>query len=515
MKQHFRLLSVLFTLAHYRVDTLLPVPKARRLLKIFVLLNPTAWFNHSAMTRGERLRLSLEKLGPIFVKFGQTLSTRPDLLPPDLIAELSKLQDQVPPFSGALVEDILRTAYGKPANEVFKDFSSTPLASASVAQVHTATLWAGEEVVIKIIRPEINTAIKSNIALLYFLAKIILKRWPDAKRLRPIEVVQEFEKTIFDELDMMREAANATQLRRNFIDSKIMYVPKVYWDYCQLNILVLERIHGVRISDIDTLKTLGTDMKKLAERGVEIFYSQVFRDKFFHADMHPGNLFVDVTDPADPKYIGVDFGIMGTLSDADQYYLARNFLAFFNRDYRQVAQLHIDSAWVPSNTRVDEFEAAVRTVCEPIFNKPLSDISFAMVLIRLFQVAERFQMPVQPQLVLLQKTLLNVEGLGRQLYPDLNLWETAKPHLEALMKKQLGLRGFLQKLRERLPLWLEVLPDLPLLLQQNLHSKPQQEKLQTEIANLQTQQNKLFNSRRRWRWASGILIVLIVILLFV
>ncbi len=515
MTKRLRLLSILWTLAHYRIDTLLPKSKAQRWLKLFVLINPTAWFNNLHVTRGQRLRLALEKLGPIFVKFGQTLSTRPDLLPADLITELSKLQDQVPPFSGSLVLRILQQAYGKPAQTVFQDFSIEPLASASVAQVHAATLLTGEDVIVKIIRPDIKDVIEYDIYLLYFLAKQLLKRWPDAERLKPVEVVREFEKTIFDELDMMREAGNASQLRRNFINSPIMYVPKIYWDYCNTNVLVMERIHGIRVSDIETLKSLGVDMKKLAERGVEIFYSQVFRDKFFHADMHPGNIFVDATDPADPKYLGVDFGIMGTLSDEDQYYLAQNFLAFFNRDYRKVAQLHIDSGWVAPETRVDEFEAAVRTVCEPISNKPLSQISFAIVLIRLFQVAQRFNMVVQPQLVLLQKTLLNVEGLGRQLYPDLNLWETAKPYLESVMKKQLGIRGFFKKVYERVPMWLEALPDLPQLIHKNLQHNLNTDAQQKQLALLQQLLFVKTKSLKRWRWAFGILLAIFLTLVFI
>ncbi len=455
-----RLLYVTWILAYYRIDKLVPLRSLKLFLSPFILINPYAWFNHMPEQRGRRLRLTLEKLGPIFVKFGQMLSTRPDLIPEDIVNELEKLQDQVPPFASTLAIAILEDTYQQPIANVFASFDPQPLASASVAQVHAATLKSGEDVIVKIIRPQIETTIAADIRLLYSVARFLQCFWRLGNRLRLTELVAEFDKTLTHELDMQREAANAAQLKRNFSQSTIIHIPAVYWDYIHRNILVMERIYGVRISNISELKARGVDMKKLAEHGIEIFYTQVFRDKFFHADMHPGNVFVDIKDPANPTYCAVDFGIMGSLSDDDQYYLAMNFLAFFNRDYRQVAQLHIDSGWVPANTRVDEMESAIRTVCEPIFNKPLNEISYGKVLVRLFQVAQQFEMVIQPQLLLLQKTLLTVEGLGRQLYPELNLWETAKPHLENIMRNQMGWRGLWHKLKQRLPMWLEEIPEL-------------------------------------------------------
>tara|TARA_R110000868_G_scaffold10639_1_gene51563 strand:- start:4565 stop:5995 length:1431 start_codon:yes stop_codon:yes gene_type:complete len=468
MKNLFRLIHVAWILSRYRIDTVLKGTGAAWLLKCFVLFNVPAWFRGQEASRGERVRLALESLGPIFVKFGQVLSTRPDLFPEDIVKELIKLQDRVPPFSPELALQIVETAYGKPADQVFKKFDSESLASASIAQVHAATLLDDSDVIVKIVRPNITKVIKKDVRLLFSIAKLARRFLPDGKRMRPVDVIKEFERTIYDELDMQREAANCSQLRRNFDNSDLLYVPKIYWDYVRPNILVQERIYAARINDIEALRDMGCNMKKLAEDGVAIFYTQVFRDKFFHADMHGGNILVDITDPKSPKYCGIDFGIMGSLTDDDQYYLAMNFLAFFNQDYRRVAQLHIDCGWVPATTRVDELESAIRTVCEPIFNKPLSEISYAKVLMRLFQVARRFDMEVQPQLVLLQKTLLNVEGLGRQLYPELNLWETAKPHLESIMKNQIGIRGLLHKVKQRLPYWLEELPEIPGLIHQAL-----------------------------------------------
>ena len=397
-------------------------------------------FPKKEIARGESLRLMIEKLGPIFVKFGQLLSTRRDLLPDDIAEELAKLQDQVPPFPGHIAKAIIEKTYGKPLAEYFIDFDETPLASASIAQVHTATLRDGSSVIIKVLRPNIFKIIQRDISLMYIGATLVRRFWKQSRRLKPVEIVAEFERTTYDELDLMREAANASQLRRNFMHSEKMYVPQIYWEYAQRNVMVMERIHGVRISDIATLKAAHTDMKKLAEHGVEIFFTQVLRDSFFHADMHPGNLFVDINDPNHPKYIGVDFGIMGSLSPFDQRYIAENLLAFFKRDYRQVAVLHVESGWIPSTTRIDQFESAIRTVCEPIFEKPLKDISFGQLLLRLFQTADRYEMEIQPQLLLLQKTLLSIEGLGRQLYPDLDLWSTAKPFLEDWMNKQYGFR---------------------------------------------------------------------------
>lgn len=406
-------------------------------LRFMSYLNPFNFFRRKK-SRGESIRTALEELGPIFVKFGQLLSTRRDLLPDDIADELAKLQDRVPPFPGIQARQIVEKSFNKNIFEIFSRFDENPLASASIAQVHVATLLDGTDIVVKIRRPNIEKIIRHDIAILYFVAELTERFWKQGRRLHPIGLVTEFEQTILDELDLMREAANATQLRRNFLDSEMMYVPKIYWSYTRHNVMVMERIYGIPIADVASLINNNTNMKKLAEYGVEIFFTQVFRDSFFHADMHPGNLFVDCTNPDNPKYIGVDFGIMGTLSPADQRYLAENLLAFFNRDYRRVAILHVQSGWVPPQTRIDQFESAIRTVCEPIFERPIRDISFGQLLLRLFQTAERFQMEVQPQLMLLQKTLLAIEGLGRQLYPDLNLWETAKPFMTRWMRKQRG-----------------------------------------------------------------------------
>jgi len=430
------------------------------------LLRPIAWMRKILPRRkptqplGVRLRLALEELGPIFVKFGQMLSVRPDLLDPEVAGELAKLQDQVPPFAGTVAVETLERAFGRKVADLFAEFDTTPLAAASIAQVHTARLSDGQAVVVKVLRPNVAALIARDVEVLYAVARLAEAYWPEARRLHPREIVAEFEKTLGNELDLMREAANAAQLERNFAGSNLLYVPKVYWDYCRPNVLTLERIFGVQVDDMAALRAAGTDIRRLAENGVEIFFTQVFRHNFFHADMHPGNIFVDVTDPRAPKYVAVDFGIVGTLDERDQNYLAENFLAFFRRDYRRVAALHIDSGWVPPGTRLDELEAAVRSVCEPIFNKPLKDISFGLVLLRLFHTARQFNMDVQPQLVLLQKTLLAIEGLGRQLYPELDLWTTAKPVLEEWMRERHDPRTQLKKLIEA---WPEISEDLTLL----------------------------------------------------
>jgi ubiquinone biosynthesis protein len=430
------------------------------------LFRPLAWlgrllaFGRRREPLGVRLRKALEELGPIFVKFGQALSVRPDLLPPEVALELAKLQDQVPPFAGAEAEAALAAAFGKPVDEVFVDFAREPLAAASIAQVHAARLPDGQAVVVKVLRPNVAALILRDVEVLYAIATLAERYWPEARRLHPIEVVAEFERTLAVELDLMREAANAAQLKRNFAGSDLLYVPEIYWDYCRPSVLTMERIVGIQVDDIEALRAAGTDIRRLAENGVEIFFTQVFRHNFFHADMHPGNIFVDVTNPAQPKYVAVDFGIVGTLDERDQHYLAENFLAFFRRDYRRVATLHVDSSWVPAGTRVDELEAAVRAVCEPIFNKPLKDISFGLVLLRLFQTARQFNMEIQPQLVLLQKTLLAIEGLGRQLYPELDLWKTAKPVLEQWMRERRDPRT---QLKQLIAAWPEITDDLALL----------------------------------------------------
>ncbi|MFC3094824.1 ubiquinone biosynthesis regulatory protein kinase UbiB [Alteromonas sediminis] len=418
---------------------------------------------HKHATPGARARLALQALGPVFVKFGQMLSTRRDLLPDEIANELAKLQDQVPPFDTQASIKIIKQALELDDLEsVFSEFDATPLASASIAQVHAAKLKeSGESVVVKVLRPDIRKTINDDMRLLTSIAHVVERGLPDGKRLRPVEVVMEYEKTVVDELDLLRESANGIQLRRNFEGSDSLYVPKIYSDLCRKNVLVMERIYGIPISDVDALLKQNTNMKRLAEKGVEVFFTQVFRDSFFHADMHPGNIFVSRENPHDPKYIGIDFGIVGTLNSEDKRYLAENFIAFFNRDYRKVAQLHADSGWVPYDTNIDEFEVAIRTVCEPIFQKPLAEISFGNVLIQLFNTARRFNMVVQPQLVLLQKTLLYVEGLGRQLYPQLDLWQTAKPFLERWMKQQIGFNAMASKIKDNLPFWSEKLPEMP------------------------------------------------------
>ena len=457
--QIFRLLYINFVLLRHGLDEIILATHLFRPFRFLYYIAPWNWLPRKREPRGVRIRETLEELGPIYVKFGQILSTRQDLLPDDIAAELQHLQDRVPPFPGVQARKIIEASYNKPIESVFLNFQEVPLASASIAQVHTAQLLDGTDVVIKVLRPNIRQHITRDIRLLHTIARMAERYWEPGHRLHPCDVVVEFEKNLYDELDLLREAANASQLRRNFSDTNVLYVPEVYWPHCRKDIMVMERINGIQISDIDALRANGIDLKTLSERGVEIFFTQVFRHNFFHADMHPGNLFVGY----DGRYMAVDFGIMGTLNPVDQRYLAENFMAFFNRDYRRVAELHVESEWVPSGTRVDEFESAIRTVCEPIFEKPLKEISFGNVLVHLFQTARRFNMEVQPQLVLLQKTLLNIEGLGRRLYPDLDLWKTAKPFLERTMKEQIGPRSFLRNVKESLPAWSNNLPDMPIL----------------------------------------------------
>ena len=468
-----RLYTIQKVLLKYGIDQLLLDIKPSLTLKVLSSLSPDRWINNDtrSLPRGERLRLALEQLGPVFVKFGQMLSTRRDLLADDIATELALLQDRVPPFSSDESVTNIERSLDAPVQELFSQFELQPLASASVAQVHAAVLHSGEQVVVKVLRPDIRTTIERDLSLMFLLADMAASFWSEGKRLRPREVVSEYEKTIYDELDMQREAANAAQLRRNFKDSEELYVPEVYWDYTHGDVIVMERISGVPISEIDELHAAGVDMKKLAERGVNIFFTQVFRDNFFHADMHPGNIFVSVVEPHNPSYIAVDFGIVGTLTEEDRHYLSQNMLAFFEQDYYRVARLHIDSGWVPADTRVEEFESSIRTVCEPIFEKPLEEISFAQVLLRLFQTARRFKMEVQPQLVLLQKTLLNIEGLGRQLYPQLDLWQTARPVLKGFMLEQNSPLTVLREIRNNAPYWGRMLPHMPGLVHQFLLSR--------------------------------------------
>lgn len=464
-----RLYKVLKTFLNHGLDDLIPTrfwPWYMRLWRLSLFWIPN---RHKQKPRAERLRLALESLGPVYIKFGQMLSTRRDLMPDDIAQELTKLQDKVPPFDGKAARASIERSLGGPLEQWFSDFDEKPLASASIAQVHTARLKdSGAEVVLKVIRPGIGKIMSADVELMSTFAAIAAKVMPDGRRLKPKEVVREYQKTLFDELDLLREAANAIQLRRNFDGSDSLYVPEVYPDLCRKRLLVMERIYGIPVADVETLKANGTNLERLAEKGVEVFFTQVFRDSFFHADMHPGNIFVAYENPENPKYIGIDCGIVGTLAKEDKRYLAENFVAFFNRDYRKVAELHVDSGWVPFDTSVDEFEVAIRTVCEPIFEKPLAEISFGQVLVNLFNTARRFNMEVQPQLVLLQKTLLYIEGLGRQLYPQLDLWKTAKPFLEDWLKDQMGPKAMLRHIKSNLPFWGEKLPELPDLLYDNL-----------------------------------------------
>lgn len=456
-----RLAQINIVLLRHGLDEVLFATRWFRPFRFLRVFMPWAWFERQQRPRGERIRTALEDLGPIFVKFGQIISTRRDLLPPDIAAELARLQDRVPPFPGEEARAIIEAEYQQPLDGWFAHFDIEPMASASIAQVHAARLHDGQDVVVKVVRPGIEQAIARDLGVLYLFARLAQRYWSEGFRLRPVEVIREFDNTLHDELDLMREAANATQLKRNFRDSDLLYVPEVHWSGTHRRVMVMERIHGVQISDIEGLHRAGVDMKVLAERGTEIFFTQVFRDSFFHADMHPGNVFVDVSDPANPRYVAVDFGIMGSLNPVDHRYLADNFMAFFNRDYRRVAELHVESGWVPADTRIDEFESAMRTVCEPIFERPLGEISLGALLMRLFQTGRRFDMEIQPQLVLLQKTLLAIEGLGRQLYPELDLWDTGKPYLERWMRDQVGPAAFLKKTRQELPHMAETLPTLP------------------------------------------------------
>lgn len=464
IKQFLRLLYIQHILAKNGLERLIVDIHLFAPFRFITYLNPWNWFRKKHLTRGEALRQSLEQLGPLFVKFGQALSTRPDILPDDVAQELCKLHDNVPPFPSDQALDIIAKAYGQSAWDVFAEFDPIPLASASIAQVHAATLKSGEDVVVKILRPGMRAIMDSDIGILKKIAGLAERYWKESGRYKPRQVVAEFERTLLNELNLQHEAANGSQLRRNFENSPLLYIPEIYWDYVRPNVLVMERIYGIPVTSIERLRAHHINVKKLAETGVEIFFTQVFRDCFFHADMHPGNIFVSPEHPDNPQYMCVDFGIIGTINEVDQRYLAENLLAFFNRDYRRVAQLHIESGWVRKNIVVEEFESAIRMVCEPVFEKPLKDISFAYLILQLFHVARQYHMEVQPRLVLLQKTLLAVEGLGRQLDPDLDLWQTAKPFLEKWVKDRVSFKRLLQNSRTNLPFFVEQLPHMPRLL---------------------------------------------------
>ncbi len=495
MGSSFRLLKILRVLFSERVDELLPQPK-KGILKALTWLMPSVKTKRS---RGERLRDALQTLGPVFVKFGQMLSTRRDLLPLDISGPLAELQDRVRPFPGDVSKGIIERNLGCSVDEVFSEFDAEPMASASVAQVHAARLKTGEEVIVKVIRPKIEKVIEEDLKLMMTIAKFVEKNFLDGKRLKLVQVVTDYRMTILDELDLMREAANTALIRRNFADSPICYVPQIYWDYTRRDVMVEERIYGVPISRLDIFKDKKVNMKKLAERGVEIFFTQVFDHSFFHADMHPGNVFVDISDPENPIYKAIDFGIVGTLDPESQAYLAQNLIAFFDRDYRAVAELHVESGWVPKDTNIGDFESAIRTVCEPIFQKPLGEISFGVLLLRLFEVARRFQMEVQPQLVLLQKTLLNIEGLGRELYPELDLWQTGKPFLERWVKERLGPKGIIDYAKRNVSRWAVQFPALT----NTLLSTPK--RLETLEINQQRQANAMTHlaqeAKRRMLWS--------------
>jgi ubiquinone biosynthesis protein len=452
-------------------------------LRLIGWLSPWLWLRgKSSGNRGLRLRLALEELGPVYVKFGQAVSTRRDLLPPDIADELVKLQDQVPPFSGEIARQIAMDSLGKPLEQLFRSFDTEPLAAASIAQVHAATLLDGREVVVKILRPQMREVIQRDVEVLYALADLADRYSRELARLRPREIVREYENTIMDELDLMREAANAAHLKRNFAGDPKLHVPEVHWDLCRGNVMVMERIRGIPIGDIERLRSLGVNFRKLAENGVAIFFTQVFRHNFFHADMHPGNIFVLADNPDEPRYAAVDFGIMGVLDPRDQEYLAQNFLAVFERDYRRVAALHIDSGWVPHDARIDEMEAAIRTICEPIFDRPLKDISFGVVLLRLFEALRRFDARIQPQLILLQKTLFNIEGLGRQLYPELDIWKTANPILREWMREKHHPFNVAKRLWKQMPELLQALESGPTAMRMELVARSRPKPSEAEFA---------------------------------
>ena len=464
MKSALRALRIGRVLLRYRLDDLLDDTPAERWLKLMRPFVPRASAQVASLSRGERLRLALQELGPIFVKFGQILSTRRDLVPPDIAEELTHLQDRVAPFDGVRARDIVQQALGRDVAEAYESFDTTPLASASIAQVHAATLHGGREVVVKVLRPEIKRQIAADVALLSGVAAIVERTHPAADKIRPREIVAEIETTLAAELDLQREAGNASVLRRNWIDSPDLYVPEVIWSHTAERAMTMERVRGIPSDDIAALDAAGIDRKALAAKGVRVFYQQVFRDNFFHADAHAGNIWVDATRKQNPRFIALDFGIMGQLSSEDQYYLAENFMAIFNRDYRRIAELHVQAGWMPSHIRIDELEAAARAVCEPYFTRPLSEISLAEVLVKLFRTAQRYELTLQPQLILLQKTLLNIEGVGRQLDPEIDIWAVAKPVLEKILVERYSPQRLAGEFRKRLPEMITRAPDVPRLL---------------------------------------------------
>ena len=473
MRHIARLVFIVFTVLRFGLDELALSSFRQRWVRLLVRLMTVG--RRLDAPRGDRVRMALERLGPIFVKFGQVLSTRRDLLPEDLADELAKLQDRVPPFPAAQARSLVELAFKRPIEAIFSSFEAEPVASASIAQVHFATLKDGREVAVKVLRPGMLAVIDDDLSLMRTLAVWVERLSADGKRLKPREVVAEFANYLHDELDLVREAANAAQLRRNMAGLHLVEIPEMYWELCTSSVIVMERMNGVPISQAQRLRDAGVDIKKLARDGVTIFFTQVFRDGFFHADMHPGNIQVSIAPATFGRYIALDFGIVGTLTEFDKEYLAQNFIAFFRRDYKRVAELHVESGWVPPATRVDELEGAIRAVCEPHFDRPLKDISLGQVLLRLFQTSRRFNVEIQPQLVLLQKTLLNVEGLGRQLDPDLDLWNTAKPFLERWMVEQIGWRGLFERLKNEAPRYVQLLPELPRLLHQALQPRPASE----------------------------------------
>lgn len=504
----FRLLRINFILMRYNIDEIILGTHWFYPMRFFIYFNPYYyWMKRSKLSRGERIRLALEELGPIFVKVGQIISTRRDFLPDDIAIELAKLQDRVPPFPSQRAKNIVEEALQAPLNTVFAEFDMTALASASIAQVHAAKLLDGQAVVVKILRPNIYKMIARDTDLLMAFAKIAERYWYSARHFKPKEMITEVTQTLYDELDLMREGANATQLKRNFVKSNKLHVPAIIWPYCRPNMLVMERIYGIPIHDIEQLRQAGVNLKKLAETGIEVFFTQIFRDSFFHADLHPGNIFVSAKDPQNPTYIVVDFGIVGSLNQNDQRYIAENLIAFLKRDYQRVAELHIACGWLPPDTRIDQFEGAIRAVSEPIFERPLRDISFGQLLMRLIQVARRFNMNIQPQLILLQKTLMNIESLSRQLAPDLDLWASARPQIENWLKRQVGVKAFIKRIRTNLPLWSEQLPELPTLAFEVLKEIKQHHERRRFAETKDMREKKRSEGKAKWGYFIGGLII--------